>query len=225
MENSSIPKTGTIRSISTDNTSSDDTSAQGSKTTTSSSGVPLWKMRTSKPSMIVAANQGVEEKPRITQDHVIPKDVKYASFLRRLLATIIDGVLLTSINLILILIIGTYALPFLPKDKTISYFNLDSNYITVLSFIVGSLYYIYFIGSRGQTPGKMLLRIKVVKLETYEVPGYFKAFVREIIGKVISSIFLILGYLWMLWDPKKQTWHDKLVGTVVIADFEKTAGS
>ena len=32
----------------------------------------------------------------------------------------------------------------------------------------------------------------------------------------LSAIPLLLGYFWMLWDPKKQTWHDKLVSTIVV---------
>lgn len=32
----------------------------------------------------------------------------------------------------------------------------------------------------------------------------------------VSQIALFLGYLWMLWDPKKQTWHDKVAKSVVV---------
>jgi uncharacterized RDD family membrane protein YckC len=33
---------------------------------------------------------------------------------------------------------------------------------------------------------------------------------------IVSAIVFLLGYLWMLWDPEKQTWHDKAAGSVVV---------
>ena len=41
------------------------------------------------------------------------------------------------------------------------------------------------------------------------------AFVRSLM-KLISGAVLLIGYLWMLWDPEKQTWHDKVAGTYVV---------
>jgi hypothetical protein len=38
--------------------------------------------------------------------------------------------------------------------------------------------------------------------------GYGRAFIRAI-GRYISAIALLIGYLWMLWDDERQTWHDK----------------
>jgi uncharacterized RDD family membrane protein YckC len=36
------------------------------------------------------------------------------------------------------------------------------------------------------------------------------------LAHVLSQFFCYLGYLWMLWDKRKQTWHDKIAGTVVV---------
>lgn len=44
------------------------------------------------------------------------------------------------------------------------------------------------------------------------------AFVRALM-KIVSEVVLLLGYLWMLWDPNKQTWHDKVAGTYVVKSF------
>jgi uncharacterized RDD family membrane protein YckC len=44
---------------------------------------------------------------------------------------------------------------------------------------------------------------------------YQRGLVREL-GRILSAIPFYLGYLWMLWDPEKQTWHDKLVRSVVV---------
>ena len=62
----------------------------------------------------------------------------------------------------------------------------------------------------------MALKIKVVLKDTGEVPGYTKAFLRELVGKFVSSLVLGLGYFSVLWDKDKQGWHDKMAGTVVI---------
>lgn len=76
-------------------------------------------------------------------------------------------------------------------------------------------YYIYFTG-KGQTLGKKALKIRVCKVEDGQVPGYVKAFLRELVGKMVSSLVFGLGYLWPLWDSRKQAWHDKIAGTVVV---------
>jgi uncharacterized RDD family membrane protein YckC len=45
--------------------------------------------------------------------------------------------------------------------------------------------------------------------------GYPRAFLRWLVS-ILSAIVAFLGYLWMIWDPQKQTWHDKAAGSVVV---------
>ena len=52
-------------------------------------------------------------------------------------------------------------------------------------------------------------------MQTGSTIGYGGAFIR-VIGKIVSGIACLLGYLWMLWDPEKQTWHDKFADSVVV---------
>lgn len=82
---------------------------------------------------------------------------------------------------------------------------------------LGSLaYYTYFEGSpSGQTPGKRVMNIRVIDFQTGGPLGYGKAALR-FVCRIISGSVCYLGYLWMLWDKEKQTWHDKLAGTVVV---------
>jgi uncharacterized RDD family membrane protein YckC len=89
-----------------------------------------------------------------------------------------------------------------------------------LAYAVGTLlslaYFTYFEGSpSGQTIGKKLLNIRVIDFSTGGAIGYGRAFVRWI-ARILSGIVCLLGYLWMLWDKEKQTWHDKLATTVVV---------
>jgi uncharacterized RDD family membrane protein YckC len=82
--------------------------------------------------------------------------------------------------------------------------------------LVGLVYSVYFHGSpSGQTVGKHVMNIRVIDFNTGGPLGYGKAFIRWLCS-LLSGIVCLLGYLWMLWDPEKQTWHDKLAGTVVV---------
>jgi uncharacterized RDD family membrane protein YckC len=85
----------------------------------------------------------------------------------------------------------------------------------ILAALAGIGYFIYFEGGpTGQTIGKKTVGIRVIDFATGGPIGYGRGFLRYI-GRIPSSIFL-LGYLWMLWDPEKQTWHDKIATTVVV---------
>jgi uncharacterized RDD family membrane protein YckC len=122
-----------------------------------------------------------------------------ASFGRRLAAYLVDGVILGVLYGILYAAIGQGA----------------AYGITAL---VGLAYFSYFEGSpAGQTPGKRLLGIRVYDFRggTTDGIGYGRGVVRTI-GRYVSGLVCALGYLWMLWDKEKQTWHDKLASTVVV---------
>jgi uncharacterized RDD family membrane protein YckC len=85
-----------------------------------------------------------------------------------------------------------------------------------LGSIAGYAYYVYLEGSpSGQTVGKRAMSIRVVGMQTGTTIGYPGAFIR-VIGKIVSSIACLLGYFWMLWDPERQTWHDKFADSVVV---------
>lgn len=85
----------------------------------------------------------------------------------------------------------------------------------VFGILLPLLYYWLFTGLRGQTPGKMALGIKVVNAQG-DRPGLGVAAMREILGKLISTIVLCLGFLWIAWDKQKRGWHDTIAGTYVV---------
>ena len=89
-----------------------------------------------------------------------------------------------------------------------------SSIIALLGFLVSVGYYTYFFGN-GQTPGMMAMKIKLIGTDgTYPI-GYGKGFLRWI-GMIISAIVILLGFIWILIDKKKQGWHDKIAGTYVV---------
>jgi len=71
------------------------------------------------------------------------------------------------------------------------------------------------IGATGQSWGKKAMKIKVVDATTGQYLGQGRA-VGRYFAQIISAIPCYLGFLWPLWDAKKQTFHDKIVGTSVV---------
>jgi uncharacterized RDD family membrane protein YckC len=120
-----------------------------------------------------------------------------ASFGRRLVAYLIDAILLGIVNGIL-----ASAL-----DPALGY---------SIGIVVGLAYFaILEGGARGQTLGKMALGIRVIDFGTGGPIGYGRGVVRYL-ARILSFIVFLLGYLWMLWDKEKQTWHDKIANSVVV---------
>jgi uncharacterized RDD family membrane protein YckC len=120
-----------------------------------------------------------------------------AGFWRRFAAACIDGIILVIIDTLLRSALHHSA-------AALMSFAADTAYLTLLEG-----------GREGQTVGKAALRIRVTTIEDGAPLGYPRAFIREL-GRILSAIPLYLGYLWMLWDPQKQTWHDKLARSVVV---------
>jgi uncharacterized RDD family membrane protein YckC len=86
----------------------------------------------------------------------------------------------------------------------------------LLGAAIGIAYFVYFEGGRsGATLGKRAVGIRVVDFDTGSPIGYGRAFVRYI-GRFVSLVVVLLGYLWMLWDKEKQCWHDKFASDVVV---------
>ena len=84
-----------------------------------------------------------------------------------------------------------------------------------LGFLVGLAYNWYFWTRKdGQTPGKSLMKIRVIKTDGSPISD--SDAILRYIGYYISGFFLLLGYLWAIWDENKQGWHDKIANTRVI---------
>ncbi len=80
---------------------------------------------------------------------------------------------------------------------------------------VGYVVWALMLFSRGTTPGKLVLGMRVVK-EAGQTAGFGTMLVREWIGKLISGLIFGLGFLWILFDRDRQGWHDKLMTTYVV---------
>ncbi|WP_405488709.1 RDD family protein [Nocardia sp. NBC_00511] len=87
--------------------------------------------------------------------------------------------------------------------------------VGALIAIAGGLYLLYMEGKNGQTPGKKALGIRLIRENTGQPIGFGLAFVRKICH-VADSMACYLGWLWPLWDDKRQTFADKIIGTIVV---------
>lgn len=91
-------------------------------------------------------------------------------------------------------------------------------YFSLISYLLQALYASFFIAVLGATPGKLILGLRV-KTSMGKKVGFGRALLRELVGKWISLLISPLfgiSYLWMLWDKKKQTIHDKIANTIVV---------
>ena len=74
---------------------------------------------------------------------------------------------------------------------------------------------ILFWTFRGATPGKMLVKARIVKVGTLEKPSTAQLTGR-FFAYLVSFFPACLGFLWIAFDKRKQGWHDKLAGTIVV---------
>lgn len=158
---------------------------------------------------------------------------KYAGFWRRLIAYMIDGFILSVIYFVLMIVAGVafFAGAMTSDSGRLAEIFVDPERLTgiglwiwLFSIFINFAYFIYFHGSTGRTPGKMLLNLQVVSTEGAPI-GFGVAFLRTV-GYLVSSLVFCLGFIWAGFDKRKQGWHDKIAGTVVIirAPLTETAG-
>lgn len=133
-----------------------------------------------------------------TSDLFPQETIIYGGFGERFGAAFIDGIILLIANLVIRFTVGETA-------------------STVFGLVMGWLYSAFMeSGSMQATLGKKALGLKVVDLDGQRI-SFLQATGRHF-GKFLSSAILLIGYLMMLWDDKKQTLHDKMAGTLVIKD-------
>ena len=87
-------------------------------------------------------------------------------------------------------------------------------YVVMLVSLGWTIYNRWILGGQGQSWGKKLLGLRLIGEQTGQPIGAGKAFLRDL-AHIIDGIICFIGFLFPLWDAKKQTIADKVVGTVV----------
>ncbi len=77
------------------------------------------------------------------------------------------------------------------------------------------IYHTFFVWMYGATPGKMLLKIKIISIDGFDKPNLMSSFIRATV-RIISEMFFYIGFLWAFFDRLRQAWHDKAAKTMVV---------
>ena len=138
--------------------------------------------------------------------------LEYGGFGVRVLAWILDAIILGVITAALGPLTGTGTI--VETGAGTFEINYGSG---ALSGLVGLVYFIGFWATRGQTPGMIPLRLRVVKASDGTNPDWVTGLLRYV-GLIISFVVFFLGVIWVAFDSRKQGWHDKIASTFVVRD-------
>lgn len=156
---------------------------------------------------------------------------KYPTFNRRMLAATIDSILLLAFTPLVNILapiqmesLGHYTID--PNDphssqRFLMYVLNNEEFVRswtsnfMMQMVFWCVYSAIFWHFWSATPGKMLLRMKVVDSKTEGRINDLQVFLRAA-GYLISATFFCLGFFWIAFNKKRRGWHDYLGDTVVI---------
>ncbi len=124
--------------------------------------------------------------------------MKKPSLIRHLAAIVYDFLLLTA----LLFLATALLLPFNGGEA----FSSRQFFYPIYLFIVSFLFYGWFWTHGGQTLGLKAWKIKVIS-DNGEMISWRQAFIRFIVS-ILSWGFLGLGFVWVLFDKERRSWHD-----------------
>jgi uncharacterized RDD family membrane protein YckC len=145
----------------------------------------------------------------------IPSDpeLEYVGFWARVLAALIDTVMLVIVTLPLTFVAyGQLTAPGLGTKQG----PMD----VLVNWVLPAVLVIWLWMKLQATPGKMVLSARIVDADTGKAPTLTQ-FVIRYLGYFVSTIPLGLGLLWVAFDRRKQGWHDKMANTVVVRPARK----
>ena len=170
----------------------------------------------------------------MSSDQIQPSDSnlqgQYAGFVSRMLAILVD-LLLVIVTLIVVGLTIQLIFRFLNLDTFFSNivsdleerFNLVGSVVRLLTGL-GSFYFIFFMYyvtlhtvAGGITIGKALMGLRVVRMDG--VPLNIGRSTRRYVTFILATLPFFLGLFWVIWDDRRQGWHDKLSNTCVIYDW------
>ena len=148
----------------------------------------------------------MSESAEASQDTIVPD---YLGFWARFFAFIIDSIVVLIVLAPITLVMYGQLIP---GPGTTSG-PLDA----VIQYLISALVIVLFWIFRQATPGKMLFGGRIVHARTLAKPSTLQM-VGRYLAYFVSTLPFCLGFVWIAFDSRKQGWHDKLAGTVVIKD-------
>lgn len=137
----------------------------------------------------------------------------YAGWWRRIASALIDGLVLLLAALPILVLAGVSGELDATEDGSI-----QGGLFTALAYLAGfsaGVYNLVRQGRTGQTLGKSAVGTRLLKDADGTPVGAGRSILRYVLH-LVDQIPLYLGYLWPLWDRKKQTFADKIMSTVVV---------
>jgi uncharacterized RDD family membrane protein YckC len=171
--------------------------------------------------------------PAVTAGGGLPAELEYVGFWPRVLAAFIDTLWVTPVVVLVGLMFqhagGALTDVLLEDPASVSVTALaaalaPSPADLVVNYLLPAALIVLFWRRASATPGKMLIHARIVDAETGAAPTLRQLVIRYL-GYFVSTIPLLLGLLWVGWDPRKQGWHDKLAGTVVVRPVARRAAA
>lgn len=159
----------------------------------------------------------------ITESSIQQPAHKFATIRRRLAASIIDTAILSVVLYFIIyplLGVNLISLFSVEPNAYVEKITQISTLSNIFFILVNYVYQFYFfVYSGGASVGQKILQIRVVR-EDGKAITFGTVLVRYIVS-YFSSLVLSLGYIWAIFDKKKQTWHDKAAHTLVVENEKK----
>jgi uncharacterized RDD family membrane protein YckC len=138
------------------------------------------------------------------------QNLRYASFGLRFLAVLLDGVIGLVVGLLINIIFRVSLVPD-PAHPFAVFLSLA----TLLDFLFGISYYVFFLTAYGATLGKMAVGVKIVTPDGGPI-SFGRAVARYFCTSFLEPFTLLIGYLIALFDDQNRTLHDRICGTRAI---------
>lgn len=151
-----------------------------------------------------------------------PTQVAYAGFWRRSIASFADTLLFLAFFIPLVRFFHGSDYGALKHVPAKTFPSTGDPLEFFLTWVFPAVLYIGCWMKWQATPGKMAMKMRIVDAKT-GLPPTLGQSVGRYLGYYLSSLPLFLGFLWIAFDARKQGWHDKLAGTVVVRDGQRPA--
>jgi uncharacterized RDD family membrane protein YckC len=139
-------------------------------------------------------------------------DLEYVGFWRRLLAALIDFLILFVVTTpILLAVYGRQYFALVRGGASAGFWDFAIEYVLPAVAVVA------FWRAYGATPGKMAVGAKIVDAKSGERPSTARLVLRYV-AYLVSALPLFLGFIWIGISRRKQGFHDKIARTMVIYD-------
>ena len=135
-------------------------------------------------------------------------ELKYAGFWIRVWATLVDSFLLSIV--VYPFLCSYYGQEYMDPDRIVAG-PMDFFTTWVFPAVAVIFFWMYY----QATPGKMLVSAKLVDARGGGQPSLAQC-VGRYLAYIPSTLFFGLGLIWVAFDARKQGWHDKLAGTLVV---------